>query len=55
MSDRFDQRHERTLDSKLADSADVAVTAVRRIELITGSGRRRQWSVTTRPASSSRA
>jgi transposase len=44
MSDRFDQRHERTLDSKLADSADVAVTAVRRIELITGSGRRRQWS-----------
>jgi transposase len=44
MSDRFDHRLEHRLESKPADSADDAVTTVRRIELITGTGRRRQWS-----------
>jgi transposase len=40
MRDRF----EHTLESKSADNADGGVTTVRRIELITGTGRRRQWS-----------
>lgn len=40
MRDRF----EHTLKSKPTDNADGAVTTVRRIELITGTGRRRQWS-----------
>jgi len=40
MSDRL--KH--TLESKAADRTDGAVTTVRRIELITGNGRRRQWS-----------
>jgi transposase len=40
MRDRF----EHTLESKPADNADGGVTTVRRIELITGTGRRRQWS-----------
>jgi len=40
MRDRF----EHTLERKPADNADGAVTTVRRIELITGTGRRRQWS-----------
>ena len=43
MSDRFDHTLEHKLESKPAD-ADGAVTTVRRIELITGTGRRRQWS-----------
>ena len=43
MSDRFDQRHERELESK-ADAADDVGVAVRRLELITGTGRRRRWS-----------
>jgi hypothetical protein len=37
MRDRF----EHTLECKPADNADGAVTTVRRIELITGTGRRR--------------
>ncbi len=41
MGDRFDHTLERTLETKTG--AD-AVTPVRRIELITGTGRRRQWS-----------
>jgi transposase-like protein len=44
MSDRFDHTLEHTLETKPADGADGAVTAVRRIELITGASRRRQWS-----------
>lgn len=45
MSDRFDHTLEHTLKTKPDDvEADGAVTAVRRIELITGTGRRRQWS-----------
>ena len=44
MSDRFDHTLEHRLESRPADGADDAVTAVRRIELITGTGRRRQWS-----------
>ena len=43
MSDRFDHTLERKLESK-ADEADVAGGPVRRIELITGTGRRRRWS-----------
>jgi transposase len=43
MSDRFDITLERKLESK-ADEADVGGSAVRRIELITGTGRRRRWS-----------
>ena len=41
MSHRFEHKLEHTLESEPADSA---VTTVRRLELITGTGRRRQWS-----------
>jgi transposase len=41
MSHRFEHKFEHTLESQPADSA---VTTVRRLELITGTGRRRQWS-----------
>ena len=41
---RFDHKLEHTLDTKPDDGADDGVTPVRRIELITGTGRRRQWS-----------
>src|SRR5262245_10383750 len=44
MSNGFEHRLKHRLESKRADNADGAVTTVRRIELITGSGRRRQWS-----------
>jgi len=44
MSDRFDHTLEHTLESKPDDGGDDAVTSVRRIELITGTGRRRRWS-----------
>ena len=44
MGDRFDHTLEHTLDTKHADGAGDAVTPMRRIELITGAGRRRQWS-----------
>jgi transposase len=44
MSDRFDHTLEHTLESKPDDGGDDAITSVRRIELITGTGRRRQWS-----------
>lgn len=40
MRDRFEHR----LENKPADNADGGVTTVRRIELITGTGRRRRWS-----------
>ena len=43
MSDRIDHSLEHTLESK-PDEADDAVVAFRRIELITGTGRRRRWS-----------
>jgi transposase len=43
MSDRFDHTLEHTFDTKADANADAGVTAVRRIELITGTGRRR-WS-----------
>lgn len=43
MSDDFDITLERKLESK-ADRLDGSVTNVRRIELITGAGRRRRWS-----------
>src|ERR1700733_9230276 len=43
MSDHFDITLERKLESN-ADRAAVGVSEVRRIELITGSGRRRRWS-----------
>ena len=43
MSDDFDIRLERKLESK-ADGRGSDVTDVRRIELITGTGRRRRWS-----------
>ena len=42
MSDRFDHTLERTLESKGDEPGDAGL--VRRIELITGTGRRRQWS-----------
>src|SRR6266403_5192666 len=44
MSDRFDHTLEHTLESKPDDGGDDAVTSVRQIELITGTGRRRRWS-----------
>ena len=44
MSGRFEHSDKHTLSSKPADNADSAVTRVRRIELITGTGRRRRWS-----------
>ena len=43
MRDRFDHTLEHKLESK-PDGADDAVVDVRRIELITGTGRRRRWS-----------
>jgi transposase len=43
MSDDFDIRLERKLERK-ADGRGSDVTDVRRIELITGTGRRRRWS-----------
>jgi transposase len=43
MSDRFDHKLERKLESKLA-GGDSESGSVRRIELITGTGRRRRWS-----------
>jgi transposase len=43
MSDNFDITLERRLESK-ADGRGGGVTDVRRIELITGAGRRRRWS-----------
>jgi transposase len=43
MSDDFDITLERKLESK-ADGRGGSVTGVRRIELITGIGRRRRWS-----------
>ena len=43
MSDDFDIRLERKLESK-ADGRGGGVTDLRRIELITGAGRRRRWS-----------
>lgn len=45
MSDRFDHTLEHRLKTKPVEARpDDAVTAVRRIELITGTGRRRRWS-----------
>jgi transposase len=44
MSDRFDHTLEHTFDTKPDGGGGEAVTSVRRIELITGAGRRRQWS-----------
>jgi transposase len=44
MSDRFDHTLEHRLETKPANGADDSVTTVRRIELITGDGRRRRWS-----------
>lgn len=44
MSDRFDHTLEHTLDTKADADAEAGVTAVRRIEVITGTGRRRPWS-----------
>jgi hypothetical protein len=44
MSGRFEHSDKDTLSSKPADSTDSAVTRVRRIELITGTGQRRRWS-----------
>ena len=43
MSDRFDHKLEHTLESKPVE-ADAGAGSVRRIELITGTGRRRHWS-----------
>jgi hypothetical protein len=43
MSDRFDHTLEHRFESK-PDGGEDAVTLVRRIELITGTGRRRRWS-----------
>ena len=44
MSDRFDHTLEQARDTKHDGGGADAVTAVRRIELITGACRRRQWS-----------
>jgi transposase-like protein len=44
MSEDFDIRLERKLESKAAAGAGGGVSEVRRIELITGIGRRRRWS-----------
>jgi transposase len=43
MSDRFDHRFKRRLESD-ADRTGHGVSNVRRIEVITGTGRRRRWS-----------
>jgi transposase len=42
MSDRFDHKLEHTLESKADEPCDTGL--VRRIEVITGTGRRRRWS-----------
>lgn len=42
MSDRFDHTLEHKLESKAGSTGDTGV--VRRLELISGTGRRRQWS-----------
>jgi transposase len=42
MSDRFEHTLEHTLESKADEPGDTGL--VRRIEVITGTGRRRQWS-----------
>ena len=47
MSDRFDHTLERKLDTK-PDGSDDEPHRVRRIELITGPDRRRQWSTAER-------
>ncbi len=44
MSNGFEHRLKHKLESKPADNGDSTVTTVRRVELITGTGRRRQWS-----------
>ena len=44
MNDRFDHTLEHTLKTK-PDETDDAISGFRRIELITGVGRRRRWSV----------
>ena len=47
MSDRFDHTLEHTLEKRQSEADDCAhdaVRSVRRIELITGGGRGRQWS-----------
>jgi transposase len=44
MSDHFDITLERKLESN-GDCAAAGVSEVRRIELITGGGRRRRWSL----------
>ena len=43
MSNRFDHKLEHKLESKPPD-ADAGHGSVRRLELITGTGRRRRWS-----------
>src|SRR3954462_4960779 len=43
MSDRFDHKLEHKLERKPAE-ADAGSGSVRRLELITGTGRRRRWS-----------
>ena len=43
MSDRFDHTLEHTLETQ-PDEGDEAVVDVRRIAVVTGPGRRRQWS-----------
>ena len=47
MSDQFDHTLERKLDTK-PDGSDDGPRGVRRIELITGAVRRRQWSTAER-------
>ena len=47
MSDRFEHTLERKLDTK-PDGSDDEPRGIRRIELITGSGRRRHWSTAER-------
>jgi transposase len=44
MSDRVDHTFKHTLESKPDEGGDDGVRSVRRIELITGTGRRRRWS-----------
>jgi transposase len=43
MNDRFDHKLEHKLETK-PETVEDAVVAVRRFEVITGTGRRRQWS-----------
>ena len=43
MSNSFDSTFDRKLERKATQSADAAVD-VRRMEVITGTGRRRRWS-----------